>query len=111
MHDGGPYTSKLAGAFSDAFEALGGVVTAVADVNKGETDMVPALTGIAAGRPEGLVFLLFPEETGTVARQVGEVEGLEGTALITGVSLTFVELESVDAYLAGQKFSFGGCPR
>ena len=108
MHDGSPYTSELARAFSDAFEALGGVVTAVAEVNRGETDMIPALTGIAAGRPEGLVFLLLPEEAGTLVRQVGAVEGLEGTALITGVSLTFVELESVDAYLAGQEFSFGG---
>ena len=107
MHDGDPYTSGLASAFVAAFEALGGAVTDVAVVSRGETDMVPVLTGIAAQGPEGLVFTLFPEEAGHVVRQVGEVAGLEGAALITGVSLMFTELESVDVYLTGLEFSFG----
>ena len=107
MHDGDPYTSGLAGAFVAAFEALGGAVTDVAVVRRGETEMVPVLTGMAAEGPEGLVFLLFPEEAGHVVRQVREVEGLAGAALITGVSLMFTELESVDVYLAGLEFSFG----
>ncbi len=107
MDDGDLYTSGLAGAFVTAFEALGGTVTAAAVVDKGETDMVPTLTSIAAGEPEGIFFLLFPEGAGYVVRQVGEVEGLEGAALMTGVSLMFTELESVDAYLAGLEFSFG----
>ena len=42
-----------------------------------------------------------------MVRQVGAVEGLAGAALITGVSLMFTELESVDVYLAGLEFSFG----
>ena len=107
MHDGDPYTSGLAGAFAAAFEALGGAVTDVAVVSRGETDMVPVLTAMAAGGPEGLVFTLFPEEAGHVVRQVGAVAGLEGAALITGVSLMFTELASVDVYLAGLEFSFG----
>ena len=107
MHDGGPFTSGLAGAFVDAFEALGGTVTHVAEVSRDTTDMVPVLTRVAADGPEGLVFSLFPEGAGQVVRQVGGVAGMEGAALITSVSLMFAELESVDAYLAGLEFSFG----
>ena len=84
MHDGDPYSSGLSGAFAAAFEALGGTVTAVAEVSKGETEMAPVLTGIAADGPEGIFFILFPEEAGHVVRQAGEVAGLEGAALITG---------------------------
>ena len=107
MHDGDPYTSGLTNAFVAAFEALGGAVTDVAVVSKGETDMAPVLTRVAADGPEGLVFLLFPEEAGHVVRQIVEVEGLREAVLITGVSLMFTELTSVDAYLAGLEFSYG----
>ena len=34
--------------------------------------------------------------------------GLEGAALITGVSLMFTELDAVDVYLTGLEFSFEG---
>ena len=44
IHDGDPYTEGLATAFADAFAALGGDVTAVTAVNKGDTDMVPVLS-------------------------------------------------------------------
>ncbi len=108
MHDGDPYSSGLSDAFAAAFAALGGAVTAVAEVSRGETDMTPALTGIAADGPEGIFFILFPEEAGQVVRQAGEVEGLEGAALITGVSLMFTELDAVDVYLSGLEFNFEG---
>ena len=108
MHDGDPFTSGLSGAFAAAFEALGGTVTAVAEVSKGETEMAPVLTGIAADGAEGIFFSLFPEEASHVVRQAGEVAGLEGAALITGVSLMFTELDAVDVYLSGLEFSFEG---
>ena len=76
MHDGDPFTHRgLSGAFAAAFEALGGTVTAVAEVSKGETEMAPVLTGIAADGAEGIFFILFPEEAGHVVRQAGEVCG------------------------------------
>ena len=108
MHDGDPYSFGLSDAFAGAFKAMGGAVTAVAEVSRGETDLAPILTGIAAGGPEGIFFILFPEEAGQVVRQAGEVEGLEGAALITGVSLMFTELDAVDVYLSGLEFSFAG---
>ena len=108
IHDGDPYTTGLTGAFAIAFEALGGTVTAVAEVSRGDTDMAPVLTRIAADSPEGIFFPLFPDEAGYVVRQIGEVDGLEGLALINSESLLFTELESVDAYLSGPEFDFGG---
>ena len=105
IDDGDPYTSGLTGAFAVAFEALGGTVTAVEEVSRGDTDMAPVLTRIAAGSPEGIFFPLFPDEAGYVVRQIEEVAGL---ALINSESLLFTELEEVDAYLSGPEFDFGG---
>lgn len=108
IHDGDPFTAGLTGAFAVAFEEMGGTVTAVAEVSKGDTDFIPVLAGIAADGPEGIFFLLYPDETGYFVRQMEEVEGFEKLALITTHSFMFIELESVDAYLSGQEFSFGG---
>ena len=107
IHDGDPYTTGLTAAFAVAFEALGGAVTAVEQVSRGDTDMIPVLTRIAAGSPEGIFFPLFPDEAGHVVQQLEEVEGLEGLALFNTESLLFIDLELVDAYLSGPEFDFG----
>ena len=107
IHDGDPYTTGLTAAFTVAFEALGGAVTAVEQVSRGDTDMIPLLTRIAAGNPEGIFFPLFPDEAGHVVRQIKEVDGLEGLALINSESLLFTDLEMVDAYLTAPEFDFG----
>ena len=107
IHDGDPYTTGLTAAFAVAFEALGGAVTAVEQVSRGDTDMIPLLTRIAAGNPEGIFFPLFPDEAGHVVQQIEEVEGLEGLALINSESLLFTDLEMVDAYLTAPEFDFG----
>lgn len=107
IHDGDPYTTGITEAFSAAFEALGGAVTAVEEVSRGDTDMIPVLTRIAASNPEGIFFPLFPDEAGHVVQQIEEVEGLAGLALFNTESLLFIELESVDAYLSGPEFDFG----
>ena len=107
IHDGDPYTTGLTAVFAVAFEALGGAVTAVEQVSRGDTDMIPLLTRIAAGNPEGIFFPLFPDEAGHVVRQIKEVDGLEGLALINSESLLFTDLELVDAYLTAPEFDFG----
>lgn len=108
IHDGDPYTTGLTGAFAVAYGDLGGTVTAAEEVSRGDTDMIPMLTRIAAGNPEGIFFPLFPDEAGHVVRQLEEVEGLSGLALIIAESLRFSPLESVDAYLTGPEFRLGG---
>ena len=111
IHDGDPYSSGLTAAFTTAFEQLGGSV-AVAMVNKGDTDMLPVLTEVAAGSPEGLFLPIFPEEAGPILRQSSQVDGLEGLTRIGGGGLLvsdFLALpESEGFYFAGPELDFGG---
>lgn len=110
VHDGDPYTSGLTAAFKAAFEDLGGTV-AVAMVNKGDTDMIPVLTEVAAAGPEGLFLPIFPEEAGPMVRQSSEVAGLAGLVRIGGGGLLvsdFLALpESEGFYFAGPTLDFG----
>ena len=87
IHDGDPYTQGLAQAFADAFEAAGGTITGLSAVNKDDTDMVPALTEIAAGRPGAPFFPIFEPAGDFVADQAPGVAGLEDTVLVTADSL------------------------
>ena len=111
IHDGDPYTTGLTGAFATEFRKLGGatVITAIA---KGDTDMIPVLTEIAAGTPDGLFFPLFPNEGGHVVRQVGTVAGLEDVTLIGGAALLVSRFlavpESAGIYLPGPDLRFDG---
>ena len=110
IHDGDPYTTGLTGAFTAAFKELGGSV-AIASVSRGDTDMVPALTQIAGGSPDGLFFPLFQKEGAHVVRQIGQVPGLENIILIGGDPLLAPEFlaipESEGVYLPGPELSFG----
>ena len=111
IHDGDPYTTGLTAAFSAAFEELGGSVDTAA-VSRGDTDMVPTLTELAAGGPDSLFFPLFPKEGGHIVRQVEEVDGLEDVVLIGGAALLVSEFlalpESEGIYLPGPELDFGG---
>ena len=111
IHDGDPYTTGLTGAFTTAFEELGGSV-AIASVSRGDTDMAPVLTQIAAGSPDGLFSPLFQEEGAAIVRQVGQIAGLEDVTLIGGAALLVSEFlaipESEGVYFPGPELSFGG---
>ena len=110
IHDGDPYTSGLTGAFATEFRKLGGA-TVLAAIAKGDTDMIPVLTEIAAGTPDGLFFPLFPAEGGHIVRQVGAVAGLEDVTLIGGAALLVSRFlavpESAGIYLPGPDLRFG----
>ena len=75
-----------ASASATAFKVLGGSVDVVS-VSKGDTDMVPVLTRIAAGSPDGLFLPLFQEEGAAVVGQVDGVAGLGDVTLIGGGAL------------------------
>ena len=111
IHDGDPYTQGLAQAFKDAFEELGGMVTAFTAVNKGDTDMIAALTEVAAGRPQALFFPVFMPEGAFIAQQVDGVVGLEDVTLIVSAALlvdNFMGLpESEGVYISGPDLRFG----
>jgi branched-chain amino acid transport system substrate-binding protein len=82
IHDGDPYTEGLARVFADSFEELGGDLVLFTAVNKGDTDMRPVLTSVAAaGPPEFLYYPVFTAEGGFLTKQAKEVSGLEETVL------------------------------
>ena len=111
IHDGDPYSSGLASAFALVFKVFGGSVD-VFSVSKGDTDMVPVLTRIAAGSPDGLFLPLFQEEGAAVVGQVDGVAGLGDVTLIGGGALQVPEFlaipESEGVYLAGPDLRFEG---
>ena len=111
IHDGDPYTQGLARAFADAFEAGGGTMTAFTAVNKGDSDMVPVLTEVAAGSPEMLFFPIFQPEGDFIVQQVGDVAGMEGVTLMAADGLmvsNFMELpESEGLYFSGPDLRYG----
>jgi len=55
INDESPYADGLAAAFRQNFEALGGTITAIEQVNSADTDLGPVLRSIAEGEP-GLVY-------------------------------------------------------
>ena len=111
IHDGDPYTQGLSEAFREAFEDLGGEMTAFTAVNKGDTDMIAVLTEVAAGNPQAVFFPIFMPEGGFVVQQVGSVAGLEDVKLIVSAALlvdNFMELaESEGVYISGPDLRFG----
>ena len=86
IHEGDPYKSGPTGAFTAAFEEIGGYVAAVA-INKGDTNMLHILTQIAFGAPEGLFFPLFPDKGANIVHQIEQLAGLERVTLIGGSAL------------------------
>ncbi len=111
IHDGDPYTNGLAQAFADAFEEFGGEISVFTAVNKGDTDMVPVLTEVAAGEPEAIFFPIFMPEGGFIVQQVGGVQGLEDTLLVSAdgtLADNFLVLpESVGVIHSGPDLQFG----
>ena len=111
IHDGDAFTQGLAQSFADAFEESGGVVTAVAAVNKGDTDMIGVLTGVEPGSPQAVFLPIFMPEGGFVAQQIGGVAGLEMVTLVGSAPLLvddFMELpESEGVFLSGPDLRYG----
>ena len=111
IHDGDPYTRGLAEAFADAFEALGGTITAFTAVNKDDTDMVPVLLELAGGNPEALFFPVFQPVGDHLAEQAPTVEGLEDVRLFSADGLLTAEYlslpQSVGMYFSGPDTRYG----
>jgi len=115
IHDGDPYTEGLARVFADSFEELGGTIVAFTAVNKGDTDMRPVLTAVAAaGPPEFLYYPVFTAEGGFLTKQAKEVAGLENTVLaaadgmISAAAIEAVGEAGEGMYFSGPDLSFSG---
>jgi branched-chain amino acid transport system substrate-binding protein len=111
IHDGDPYTDGLATAFANAFEELGGTITLYTAVNKGDTDMTPVLTDVAASGPELIYFPIFQPEGDFIIQQAQDIAGLEDTIFFAADGLQGVEFlsipETAGMYFSGPDLRFG----
>ena len=82
IHDGSAYAEALQQVFVDEFKKLGCTVTVQEAVSKGQTDMKPVLTAVAATKPDVIYYPIFVAEGGFVTAQAAEVPGLENVAKI-----------------------------
>jgi len=111
IHDGDPYTNGLTNAMEAAWKELGGTVTVHTAVAKGQADMVPILTEVAATSPEAIFMPIFVAETTAIVQQIGGVAGLENVVLmgadagLTDDVLLLPEAEGM--YFSGPDLRFG----
>ncbi len=99
INDGDPYTQGLTGVFGQVFAELGGEIVLDTAVNKGDTDMRPVLTAVAASGAELVFFPIFSPEGDLIALQAEEIEGFENVTLMGAealLSATFVESVGAD---------------
>ncbi len=82
IHDGSAYAEALQQVFADEFTALGGTIVIQEAVSKGQTDMKPVLTKVAAAKPEVIYDPVFVAEGGFLWAQHKEVPGLEDVVMI-----------------------------
>jgi branched-chain amino acid transport system substrate-binding protein len=113
IHDGDPYTEGLATAFGTSFTELGGEVVLATAVNKGDTDMRPVLTEVAAAAPDILFFPIFQPEADFIVQQAKEFPELADTNKLMGadglLSDTFVVIpETEGMYFSGPAAPTGG---
>lgn len=115
IHDGDPYTEGLASVFANSYEEMGGEIVEFTAVNKGDSDMRPVLSSIAAaGPPEFMYYPVFTAEGGFITKQAKEVTGLEDTILaaadgmISESAIEAVGEAGEGMYFSGPDLSFSG---
>ncbi len=82
INDGDRFTTELTQEFQRRFEHLGGSVVSSVEINKGDTDMGPALESLAYFHPELIYFPLFQPEAIAVITQKEKIAGLANVKLI-----------------------------
>jgi len=111
IHDGSAYAEALQQVFADEFTALGGEILIQEAVSKGQTDMKPVLTRVAAAAPEVIYYPIFVAEGGFITAQAKEVRGLENTVLIGSDGMFTVDMVNAagpaaeNMYLSSPNFS------
>ncbi|MGZ8579577.1 MAG: branched-chain amino acid ABC transporter substrate-binding protein [Actinomycetota bacterium] len=111
IHDGSAYAEALQQVFADEFTALGGEIVIQEAVSKGQTDMKPVLTKVAAASPEVIYDPVFVAEGGFLWAQHEEVPGLEDVVMIgsdgmfTGDFVKAAGSAAEGGYLSSPNFS------
>jgi len=106
IHDGDPYTEGLANAFGASFKELGGTVALATAISKGDTDMRPVLTEVAATKPDVVFFPIFQPEADFIVKQAKDFPPLADTKKLFGadglLSDTYIEIKQTEGmYFSG----------
>ncbi|MGH3714016.1 MAG: branched-chain amino acid ABC transporter substrate-binding protein [Micromonosporaceae bacterium] len=106
IHDGDPYTEGLANAFGVSFKSLGGEITLATAISKGDTDMRPVLTEVAASKPDIVFFPIFQPEADFIVKQAKGFPELADTKKLFGadglLSDTFIVIPDTEGmYFSG----------
>lgn len=105
VNDGDLFTKGNTDSFSQSFSEFGGEVVAEITVNRGDTDMRPALTAIVNAGAEVVYFSLFQPEGVPLVQQTDEVEGMSDVIFISGSQLTDAFIEAIGSDGVGLYFS------
>lgn len=73
IHDESPYADGLAAAFRENFEAGGGEITGIEQIQSTDTDFGPLLTSIGEGDPDVLYFPDFNPACALIASQAADI--------------------------------------
>jgi branched-chain amino acid transport system substrate-binding protein len=106
IHDGDPYTEGLANAFATSFKELGGQIALATAISKGDTDMRPVLTEVAATKPDIVFFPIFQPEADFIVKQAKDFPALADTKRLMGadgiLSDTFIVIKETEGmYFSG----------
>ena len=104
IHTGNAYTQGLAQAFRDAYERLGGAVTAFVEVDDEATDLTAALDEVARGAPEAVFLPVSRPVADHIVQQARSFDGLEEVVLVAADSVfnvPFFELEATRGIFVG----------
>jgi branched-chain amino acid transport system substrate-binding protein len=106
IHDGDPYTEGLANAFGTSFKELGGQIALATAISKGDTDMRPVLTEVAAAKPDVVFFPIFQPEADFIVKQAKDFPALADTKRLMGadgiLSDTFIVIKETEGmYFSG----------
>lgn len=112
IRDNDTYHAELTAAFGDAFETLGGELSLVETIARGETDLSAALHALAEAAPEVIFFPLRPDDALRFMREARRIAAFDQTVFVTG-DVTFSEAflavpETDGVYAAGPAFELGG---
>ena len=112
IRDRDTYHAELTAAFGDAFETLGGELSLVETITRGESDISAALQALAEAAPEVVFFPLQPDDALHFMREARQNAAFSQTVFVTG-DVTFSEAflsvpETDGVYAAGPAFELGG---
>ncbi|SLM28223.1 Amino acid/amide ABC transporter substrate-binding protein, HAAT family [Desulfamplus magnetovallimortis] len=106
IDDGSLYTTEYTSEFTKTFRELGGEISTAISINKGDINMLPAITSILLAKSDCLYFPIYQQEAVALVRQIKDVQKTDKIVFIGGGALlTESFLKDCGEYAKGMYFS------